>query len=461
MSILSRWSEDNKKEWNDLNLVETFLNLINVLKDVELTNKEEMIISAYYTIGNIADDKQIEVLPEINFVIERLLDELVNIANLMDSDSFIEKVKIQVIDDDRKIETWHVSYSNRTLTGTLYGLTRFAVNHNTKNIIFEKSSALETIILKGNDIEKLMSLKLLAQLCFDEEIANKVLNNHEFCKFIQDLSITSSHKDVKKVSHDLIWYLNQSISKIENKHVMISYNPSNRKALVELKEELEKAGINSWIDIDHLNGSSIDECIKAIQDTQYFIIGVSEKYRLSERCQVEAQYAVKMNRIIIPVIVQAGYENVDGWLGRVIKDKPYVNLVNNGLESSIQELTQLISIKKEESEPIEETKEPEQISLPEPLVDEEPIKVDSPRTAEKWTAEEVSKWFIDNNISMCIRETYADVDGFTLMQLYLLKTSTPEFFFQCLRKETHRKITTADIALFIGKLDMLFKYKLL
>ena len=47
-------------------------------------------------------------------------------------------------------------------------------------------------------------------------------------------------------------------------------------------------------------------------DAYCVLICVTEKYRQSLNCQAEAQYAFKLNKHIIPLIMEKGYENCKG-----------------------------------------------------------------------------------------------------------------------------------------------------
>ena len=114
LSILSRWADENKKDWNDLKLIDTFLRIVKKFKSDDKSDKDsvtstkdtsqEIVISSYYAIGNIADDKQIEKLPEINYVIQKLLKEMCSIADLFQREKVVEKIKIQFMNGDKKID---------------------------------------------------------------------------------------------------------------------------------------------------------------------------------------------------------------------------------------------------------------------------------------------------------------------------------------------------------------------
>jgi hypothetical protein len=61
---------------------------------------------------------------------------------------------------------------------------------------------------KGYTIEKILSLRLLAQLCFDEEIANRVAVDVDFCNYLQDLIQQNRNKDLKRVAQIILWSTN-------------------------------------------------------------------------------------------------------------------------------------------------------------------------------------------------------------------------------------------------------------
>ena len=435
LSIMSRWADDHKKEWNDLNLVEIFLNIIKMFKDKDESDNQEIIISSYYTIGNIADDKQIEALPEITFVIEKLLNELVQIADYFEHNKFLEKVKLQFMNGDKKIDYLKVSYLNRAITGTLYGLTRFAVNEKTKNIIFDKFKSLKAIVFKGNTIEKTCALRLLAQLCFNEDIGHDVLADVKLCKYLQEIVDNHKNKDLKKVAQIILWSLNQH--KLKHKHhtnrnVFISYNSSTKGICLKVKEGLEKNGFKVIMDLKNPDSSSIDSSTRSIEKSKCVLICVCEKYRVSEKCQAEAQYAFNLKKHIIPLIMQDGYEQVDGcWLSNLINKLLIINFIKYPFDECF---TRLI----------------DEINMP---------SMSLSQNIEDWNSIHVLKWFLDNSIHPSISQVYQNIDGFTLKQIYLMKTQTPEFFYQSLTKETNNTIKTTDIAYFSGKLEILFRNK--
>ena len=56
---------------------------------------------------------------------------------------------------------------------------------------------------------------------------------------------------------------------------------------------------------------------EAIENASVVLLCVSEKYYLSPNSRLEAEYALKLQKPIIPLIMQQDYTPV-GWLGAII-----------------------------------------------------------------------------------------------------------------------------------------------
>lgn len=276
-----------------------------------------------------------------------------------------------------------------------------------------------------------MSLRLLAQLCFNEEIAEQVTTDSDLCNYLQDLIQQNRNKDLKRVSQIILWSINtDSKDPNKNKRVYLSSSPSSRSFCEKIKIELEKHDILVWMDTirNATCGSNISRATRAIDKSRCVLFCICDKYRLSEKCQAEARYALKLNKHIIPLVLQEGFDNPDGWLAGIVKDKFKVNFANRDFQESIANLL-------------------DQISRPTLILG---------KNVDEWTSSHVSQWFIETRINAEIAKIYKELDGSTLRQIYLLKAKSPEFFYQSMSKETNFKITTSDIAYFNVKLNKLF-----
>ena len=93
------------------------------------------------------------------------------------------------------------------------------------------------------------------------------------------------------------------------------------------------------------------------------------------------------------------------------------------------------------------SKPPETVAKP-----PEPEKTKNPVLS--WTDKQVKKWLTDNKFHAVIIENVYPCTGEILHQYYLMKTETPEFFYQCLTGG--KQLTLKYLAAFIVELTRLF-----
>jgi hypothetical protein len=105
-------------------------------------------------------------------------------------------------------------------------------------------------------------------------------------------------------------------------HIMISYNNGSRELCLKIKDQLKEKGYSVWIDVENIYKSSLSSTTEAIENAAVILMCVSEKYYLSPNCRLEAEYAVKLQKPVIPLIMQPDYMPL-GWLGVLIGGKIY------------------------------------------------------------------------------------------------------------------------------------------
>lgn len=170
-------------------------------------------------------------------------------------------------------------------------------------------------------MEKQHSIELLAQLCFDDRVNHDLRKDSHLIEYLKNDIIASpvDYKKLLKSCKQLMWVLNEnklgSIKKEEAKkeainnegeHLMISYNTGSRELCLQIKESLEEKGFKIWIDVEEIHGSSLDSMARAVENAYCVLMCVTEKYRQSVNCQAEAQYAFRLNKKIVPLIMQKG-----------------------------------------------------------------------------------------------------------------------------------------------------------
>ena len=146
----------------------------------------------------------------------------------------------------------------------------------------------------------------------------------DFCNYLQDLIQQNRNRDLKRVAQIVLWSTNADWKEPNKyKHVFISASPSTRSVCERIKSELEKRDILVWMDSarNAVSGTNIARASRHIDRSRCVLVCICEKYRLSEKCQAEAKYAMRLGKHIIPLLLQDGFDNPDGWLCALIKDR--------------------------------------------------------------------------------------------------------------------------------------------
>eukprot|EP01043_Picozoa_sp_COSAG02_P016120 COSAG02_NODE_703_length_18313_cov_58.533652_3_plen_347_part_00 len=86
-------------------------------------------------------------------------------------------------------------------------------------------------------------------------------------------------------------------------------------------------GYNTWIAKENMKGTDLEVVAGAIERADVVLIAVTNEYKESASCRLEAMYAHKSEVDIIPLLVQPGYL-ATGWLGMHIVDKEAYELHN-------------------------------------------------------------------------------------------------------------------------------------
>ncbi len=87
---------------------------------------------------------------------------------------------------------------------------------------------------------------------------------------------------------------------------------------------------------------------EAVENSSVFLMCVSEKYYMSPNCRLEAEYATRLRKPIVPLLMQADYMPT-GWLGIIMGDKIYYKFSSmpqrtflDSLESMLKEIKRYV-----------------------------------------------------------------------------------------------------------------------
>ena len=453
---LSFLGDSHKNDFNNLNattIISKFLNNKSIDDDFRMC--------ASLTLANILNNNEIETLPNLNLALNGLIHLLHQASIMISSKMNLKRIQIQteingedLIADICTIDTtwctWHIKE-------VLTGLYRISINDKIKSEIYDKTKEdLKLIIYNGTDFEKAFALQVLWQLCFDNKIGKKVKDDKQLYDCIQQFAqqINLKIKNLQYFASGILWSVDK-VTQLQNqisiknvapinkkKHVMISYNCESRKLCMEIKNKIMEKGYDVWIDIERIEGSSLESMAKAVENSLCVLICMTEKYKQSVYCRAEAEYTFMQKIPFIPIILQANF-TPDGWLGIITGSKIRVNFVKYDFEDSIKKvLFQLnAAIGNDEAE---SNKIPINLNT---CTENNSIK--------KWTQADVQEWLTKIQTNEELRKTLYSFDGEMLIQLNRIKKTAPDYFFTAISR--NNSIELFHVIKFTLEFEILFE----
>ena len=104
----------------------------------------------------------------------------------------------------------------------------------------------------------------------------------------------------------------------KNEYVYFCYSNEDKEIVLEIKRRFLPENIETWLyEINAGAGSQLETIAEAVEKAYAFIIFFSEKSKRNLYCRISAEYAIKLNKPMLFVKVQKGY-NPDGWLGLIL-----------------------------------------------------------------------------------------------------------------------------------------------
>ena len=129
-----------------------------------------------------------------------------------------------------------------------------------------------------------------------------------------------------KISEDKVKILTGGGS-TANTQIMLSYEWHSQTQAMALRDELVEEGYTVWMDVDRMMGSTLEAMAAAIESSDAIVMCVTNRYKESQACRTEAEYAYTRKKLMIPAMLQKGYKP-DGWLGILMGSKLYYNMFN-------------------------------------------------------------------------------------------------------------------------------------
>ncbi|XP_050406297.1 uncharacterized protein LOC126821834 [Patella vulgata] len=218
-----------------------------------------------------------------------------------------------------------------------------------------------------NPTERMIALRCLWTLVFDDDIKKKVVDEPGMVDFLDGKrrSPDEENKDDTKLCHNILWTLRDTLTKsgryetigkemsvvsvddgckegdFQNLteeeqpvgQIMMSYTLDKQDSVIQIRDQLKANNFRVWMDNE---ASALEAMIKAVDTAKIVIMCVSRKHKNSEKCRAAAEYAIQKKRRIIPVLMESSYKP-DGWLGIICGEKSWYDFSDGQLTNSNME----------------------------------------------------------------------------------------------------------------------------
>lgn len=184
-------------------------------------------------------------------------------------------------------------------------------------------------------------------LSFEYSSAGKIHRHDKYFALLVQLAETNPNERIQQASKGILWQLRQTISRPppsselnlpnSSQHIMFSYNHDSKELVHQICRALQTAGHRTWIDVDDMHGSTLECMAHAVEQSKVILICMTEKYKRSPNCQSEAEYARRLDKPFVPILLQAKYKP-DGWLGLLLGTRFYVDFTKNDFQWNMQRL---------------------------------------------------------------------------------------------------------------------------
>ena len=90
--------------------------------------------------------------------------------------------------------------------------------------------------------------------------------------------------------------------------LMVSYCWQDQSIIKKVVSQLRRRHhFAVWMDVDHMSGSTLDAMARAVEEADVVVMGVSQAYKASNNCRLEAEYAAIRRKTIVPLMLEEKY----------------------------------------------------------------------------------------------------------------------------------------------------------
>ena len=213
--------------------------------------------------------------------------------------------------------------------------------------------ALRTIHSSAEHTEEIrLILEAIWFLSFDDRCATAIHTHDQYFALLVQFVETHSNDTIRRSAGGILWQMKKTLAIIDSRpsrsplptsseHIMLSYNHDSKDVIDQLCRRLRHEGYRLWIDVEHMHGSTLECMAHAVEQATCVIVCMTEKYKQSPNCQSEAEYAYRLKKPLVPILLQAKYRP-DGWLGMLLGTKLYIDFTKHDFEWNAKKLIEEI-----------------------------------------------------------------------------------------------------------------------
>ncbi|CAF3338669.1 unnamed protein product [Rotaria sp. Silwood1] len=410
-------------------LTPTMFNIANLFK-----NEGEIQFNVYRILAAIMTEDDIKRLDDPGAIAKVFLDHLTEITDRLGWEvrikNLLTSLKILLQHDQIRDEI----YKQNGVSLFIYCATT------TKYDALIQQRALENLLI----------------MSFHEKVHLNLKENTTLMTYIKSISKNSTESDLQRAAESLLWILTKDETlkeSIDNQttettyDIMISYSHKDKDLCFQLYDRLQKDNFRVWLDRDQMHGTPLESMSNAIENSEFVFLCMSDAYKQSGYCKMEAYYALERQCCIIPLVMKSQYRP-DGWLGIVVTGRMRIDFPKYGFEDAYNKL--MIEIDRNRKERKKEshshhhdlpatTKPSDNTSAKEYKVIEKMIfqaKSDHclPSNIERWTIDDVQQFIIKQKLESFL-PICSQMNGTRLVQLYQMCMKNSPVMFQSLNNQ--------------------------
>lgn len=420
-------SENSNTELRKIGFVEVLLPYLK-------SRSDSILLVTLTTLADLVDDSEAKHLEANRDLFKFLLKCLTFSLN----------------DRHRRCEGWSAMELTRTIR-------RIAKNDvNKKSLVAEGSlPVLVALSQSKHEDEQIEAFGALWVLSFDKDNQDIMLQDDAVMETLIKFR-KSQNKKIKNACDGALWNMREKLtskvkyeeigyksksyqqelvlshSETKKDHVMISYQWANQKIIQNIRDSLQENGVKCWMDIDDMQGSTLDAMAQAVEGAEIVLICYSKKYQESPSCRAEAEYAFKLRKPIIPLKMERNYEARE-WLGLILGSKLFFEFTDKyPFESKMSGLIKEVLSRQRKAipeKPVISQAAPASTEGTGTFTSKPRRKSQASDAVKKWKQADVLRWINHHNLPS---SKFSSLTGIEIAYLQVLRQESPDFFHKAL-----------------------------